>query len=100
MRSEEAPDSTRDPGRGSLRYAPANELGVVFLFAHLAKRWRLKVDTLRASFPDRIAFQQTQRGGKRTRMDTRSDGPFPAPRENTYDTSLAPGEEGVGETNP
>jgi hypothetical protein len=26
-----------------MRYAPENELGVVFLPAHMAKRWRLRV---------------------------------------------------------
>jgi hypothetical protein len=52
-----------------LRYAPTNELGVVFLFAHLAKRWRIKVDTIKASFPDCIAYQKTQNGEKEIRIE-------------------------------
>lgn len=52
-----------------LHYAPANELGVVFLFAHLAKRWRLRVDTIRPEFPDCIAYQKTQHGEKRIRIE-------------------------------
>jgi len=46
----------------SLQYAPENEMGVVFLFANLAKKWRLKVETIRAGFPDCIAWQKI--GGK------------------------------------
>ncbi len=38
-----------------LAYAPENELGVVFIFSHLLKRWRLKVDKIRPGFPDCIA---------------------------------------------
>ena len=45
-----------------LHYAPENEMGVVFLFSHFAKRWRLKVDQIRAQFPDCIAYQKI--GGK------------------------------------
>ena len=29
-----------------LRYGPANELGAVFLFAHLAYKWRIRVDAV------------------------------------------------------
>jgi hypothetical protein len=46
----------------SLQYAPVNEMGVVFLFANLAKKWRLKVEKIRAAFPDCIAHQKS--GGK------------------------------------
>jgi len=52
-----------------LRYAPENELGVVFLFSHLARRWRLKVDEIRPQFPDCIAYQKTDRGEKRVRIE-------------------------------
>jgi hypothetical protein len=47
---------------GPMHYAPENELGVVFLFAHLAKRWRLRIDVIRPNFPDCIAYQKA--GGK------------------------------------
>ncbi len=52
-----------------LHYAPQNELGVVFLFAHLAKRLRLKVDRVGAPFPDCIAYQKTDRGEKPVRIE-------------------------------
>ncbi len=37
---------------GSLHYAPENEAGVVFLFANLAKRWRLRIEKISDAFPD------------------------------------------------
>lgn len=45
-----------------IRYAPANELGVIFLFAHLAKRWRLRIDAIQPGYPDCIAYQKIQGG--------------------------------------
>ena len=44
-----------------LHYAPENELGVVFLFSHLAKKWRVKVEQIRAKYPDCIAYQKKQK---------------------------------------
>lgn len=52
-----------------LHYAPANELGVVFLFAHLAKKWRIRVDKIKAGFPDCIAYQKIQGKEKRIRIE-------------------------------
>jgi hypothetical protein len=52
-----------------LRYAPENELGVVFLFADLAKKWRLRVDAIRPGFPDCIAYQKIQGKEKRIRIE-------------------------------
>jgi len=52
-----------------LRYAPLNELGVVFLFAHLAKKWRLRIDVIRPSFPDCIAYQKIQGKERRVRIE-------------------------------
>ena len=49
-----------------LRYAPANELGVVFLFAHLAKKWRITIDSISSSFPDCIAYRKSH--GKESRI--------------------------------
>jgi hypothetical protein len=53
----------------NLHYAPENELGVVYLFAHLAKRLRLKVDWIGSRFPDCIAYQKTDRGEKEIRIE-------------------------------
>jgi len=52
---------------GPMHYAPENELGVVFLFAHLAKRWRLRIDVIKPGFPDCVAYQKSH--GKEKRID-------------------------------
>ena len=52
-----------------MNYAPENELGVVFLFAHLAKRWRLRIDEIKPGFPDCIAFQKSHGKEKRIRIE-------------------------------
>jgi hypothetical protein len=52
-----------------LHRAPENELGVVFLFAHLARKWRLRIDTIRSKFPDCIAYQKAQGKEKRIRIE-------------------------------
>jgi hypothetical protein len=52
-----------------LRYAPTNELGVVFLFAHLARKWRLRVDEVRPNFPDCVAYQKIQGKERRIRIE-------------------------------
>jgi len=52
-----------------LRYAPTNELGVVFLFAHLARKWRLRVDAVKSRFPDCLAYQKIQGKEKRIRIE-------------------------------
>ncbi len=52
-----------------LDYAPENELGVVFLFAHLARRWRLKIHAIRSGFPDCIAYQKIQGQEKQVRIE-------------------------------
>lgn len=54
---------------GPMNYAPENELGVVFLFAHLAKRWRLQVEEIKPGFPDCIAFQKSHGQEKRIRIE-------------------------------
>jgi hypothetical protein len=54
----------------SLHYAPQSELGVVFLFAGLYKKYGLtRIDTMRPQFPDCIAYQKTGRGEKRVRIE-------------------------------
>lgn len=52
-----------------LRFAPTNELGVVFLFAHLARKWRLTIDSIQSEFPDCVAFQKVRGGEKRIRIE-------------------------------
>ncbi len=52
-----------------LRYAPANELGVVFHFAHLAHKWPLRVDAVQSGFPDCTAYQKIQGKEKRIRIE-------------------------------
>ncbi len=57
------------PEGAALRYAPQNELGVVFLFSSLAKRLGLRVEQIRPSFPDCLAYQRTGKGEKRVRIE-------------------------------
>lgn len=52
-----------------LRYAPVNELGLVFLFAHIARKWRLRVDSIQPQFPDCIAYQKVHGKEKRIRIE-------------------------------
>jgi len=54
---------------GPMRFAPKNELGVVFLFAHFAKRFGLKVDQIRPQFPDCIAYRKAGGHEKRVRIE-------------------------------
>ncbi len=56
-------------GRGPLRYEPKNEHGVVFLFAHLAARLRLRVEAIQSRFPDCTAYRLTGRGERRVRIE-------------------------------
>jgi hypothetical protein len=49
-----------------LRYAPTNEMGVVFIFAQLARRMQVHVQSVQAGFPDCIAYQRV--GGKERRI--------------------------------
>lgn len=52
-----------------LELAPENELGVVFLFSQLARKWRLKIEQIRPQFPDCIAYQKVQNGERRIRIE-------------------------------
>jgi hypothetical protein len=50
-----------------LDYEPRNELGVVFLFAAMAKRYGVRVERVQDTFPDCIAVQRAT--GKRIRIE-------------------------------
>lgn len=52
-----------------MRYAPHNENGVVYLFATLARRWRLRIEEIRPGFPDCIAYQKSHGKEKRVRIE-------------------------------
>jgi len=52
-----------------LEYAPANELGVVFLFAHVARRLQFRIEEIRPQFPDCIAFRRMGDSEKKTRIE-------------------------------
>lgn len=52
-----------------MQYAPQNELGVVFLFSHLLKRFRLKIEQIRPQYPDCIAYQKTGNRESRVRIE-------------------------------
>jgi hypothetical protein len=40
-----------------LRYAPENELGVVYLFSRIATRLQFRIEKIRAAYPDCIAYR-------------------------------------------
>jgi len=52
-----------------MQYAPHNEQGVVYLFSDYAKKNRIRVEEIRAGFPDCIAYQKTSGGEKRIRIE-------------------------------
>ncbi|PYV27771.1 MAG: hypothetical protein DMG27_02985 [Acidobacteria bacterium] len=52
-----------------LQYAPRNELGVVFLFAHVARRLQFRIEEIRAAFPDCIAYRHAGDSEKRVRIE-------------------------------
>lgn len=54
---------------GPMHYAPENEMGVVFLFSHLAKRWRLRTEEIQAGFPDCIVYQKSHNKEKRIAIE-------------------------------
>jgi hypothetical protein len=62
-------ERSRPLSKGPLRFAPRNENGVVFLFAYLAPRLRLRVESIQPAFPDCIAYRSTGRGERRLRIE-------------------------------
>jgi hypothetical protein len=52
-----------------LQYAPENELGVVFLFSQIAKRLQFRIETIRAAYPDCIAYRHAGDREKRVRIE-------------------------------
>jgi hypothetical protein len=52
-----------------LHYAPENELGVVFLFSHVAKRLQFRIEKIRAAYPDCIAYRYVGDREKRVRIE-------------------------------
>jgi hypothetical protein len=52
-----------------MQYAPANELGVVFLFAHVARRLQFRVDEIRRQFPDCVAYRRLGDVEKKLRLE-------------------------------
>ena len=52
-----------------LRYAPENELGVVYLFAHVAKKFQLRIEKIQPSFPDCVAYRRVGNSEKPVRIE-------------------------------
>ena len=52
-----------------MEYAPANELGVVFLFAHVARRLQFRIEEIRPQFPDCIAYRRAGDSEKKNRIE-------------------------------
>ena len=53
----------------AMNFAPVNELGVVLLFAQVAKRHRIRIDHIQAAFPDCIAYRTVGGKDKRLRIE-------------------------------
>ena len=52
-----------------LQYAPENELGVVYLFSHIARRLQFRIEAIRAAYPDCIAYRYSGDQEKRVRIE-------------------------------
>jgi hypothetical protein len=52
-----------------MEYAPANELGVVFLFAHVARKLQFRIEEIRPRFPDCIAYRRAGDTETRVRIE-------------------------------
>lgn len=52
-----------------MEYAPENEMGVVFLFAHIARRLQFRIEEIRPQFPDCIAYRRTGHVEKKRRIE-------------------------------
>jgi len=52
-----------------MEYAPANELGVVFLFAHVARRLQFRIEEIRPQFPDCIAYRRMGDSERKCRIE-------------------------------
>ena len=65
----------RDKGRtlpltnAPLQYAPNGEMGVVYLFANIAKKLQFRIEEIRAAYPDCIAYQQVGDREKRVQIE-------------------------------
>ncbi|MBF0547145.1 MAG: hypothetical protein HQM08_22075 [Candidatus Riflebacteria bacterium] len=55
MKKEQKPLALKN---APMEYAPANELGVVFLFAHVARRLQFRIEEIRPQFPDCVAYRR------------------------------------------
>lgn len=52
-----------------LQYAPENELGVVYLFSHVARRLQFRIEMIRAAYPDCIAYKHIGEREKLVRIE-------------------------------
>jgi len=52
-----------------MEYAPKNELGVVFLFAHVARKLQFRIEEIRPQFPDCIAYRRSGDSETRVRIE-------------------------------
>lgn len=52
-----------------LQYAPKNEIGVVYLFAHIARKKQFRIEEIRSQFPDCIAYRRSGDKEKLVRIE-------------------------------
>ena len=48
-----------------MHYSPVNELGVVFLFAEIAPKLKIRIEEIKSSFPDCTAYQKSGKGAEK-----------------------------------
>ncbi len=54
---------------GPMHFAPTNELGVVFLFSHLASKLGFRIEEIRSGYPDCIAYRKVGGAERRVRIE-------------------------------
>ena len=52
-----------------LQYAPDSEMGVVYLFANIAKKLQFRIEAIRCAYPDCIAYRQVGDREKLARIE-------------------------------
>ena len=66
MKKEHRPVALKN---APMEYAPANELGVVFLFAHVARRLQFRIEEIRPQFPDCVAYRRVGDAEKKLKIE-------------------------------
>lgn len=69
MASEKGKNRPNRLVKAPMEYAPLNELGVVFLFSHVARKLHLRIEEIRPAFPDCIAYRMAGESERMVRIE-------------------------------